>query len=71
LSREGVEEIHLRSLSILSRVGVWVEHVEALKMLRDIGAEVDLGKKIAKIPEHIVKEAVTELMVSLSICEYL
>jgi hypothetical protein len=45
--------------------------VEALKMLRDIGAEVDLGKKIAKIPEHIVKEAVTELMVSLSICEYL
>jgi len=57
LSREEVEEIHLRSLSILSRVGVWVEHVGALKMLRDIGAEVDLGKKIAKIPEHIVKEA--------------
>jgi trimethylamine--corrinoid protein Co-methyltransferase len=57
LSREEIEEIHFRSLSILSRVGVKVEHEEALKMLKDLGAEVDFDKKIAKIPEHLVKEA--------------
>jgi trimethylamine:corrinoid methyltransferase-like protein len=50
LSREEVEEIRLRSLSILSRVGVWVEHVEALKMLRDIGAEVGLRQENCQDP---------------------
>jgi trimethylamine--corrinoid protein Co-methyltransferase len=57
LSREEIEEIHARSLSVLSRVGVRVDHDGALKLLRDIGAEVDFNKKIAKIPEHLVNEA--------------
>jgi len=57
LSRDEVEEIHLRSLNILNRVGVRIEHEEVLNMLRDIGAEVDLNKKIVRIPEHIVREA--------------
>ena len=57
LSREEIAEIHWRSLEILSRVGILVEHEEALKLLKDIGAEVDFNKKIAKIPEHIVNEA--------------
>ena len=60
LSREEIEEIHVRSLSILSRVGVRVDHDGALKLLKDIGAEVDFNKKIAKIPEHIVKEALAK-----------
>ncbi|MEM4854757.1 MAG: trimethylamine methyltransferase family protein [Thermosphaera sp.] len=57
-SREELEEIHIRSLSVLRRVGVRIEHEKALKVLHEIGAEVDPGKKIAKIPEHIVKEAI-------------
>ena len=57
LSREEIEEIHARSLSILSIVGVEIFHDGALKLLRDIGAEVDFNKKIAKIPEHLVNEA--------------
>jgi len=57
LSREEIEEIHWRSFKILSKAGVKIEHEELLKLLKDIGAEVDFNKKIAKIPEHIVKEA--------------
>jgi len=57
LSKEEIEEIHIRSLSILSRVGVEVFHDGALKLLKEIGAEVDFNKKIAKIPEHLVSEA--------------
>ena len=57
LSKDEIDEIHRRSLGILSRVGIKIEHEEALKLLKDIGAEVDFNKKIAKIPEHIVNEA--------------
>jgi trimethylamine--corrinoid protein Co-methyltransferase len=57
LSKDEIEEIHARSLRILERVGILVEHEEALKLLKDIGAEVDFNKRIAKIPEHLVNEA--------------
>jgi len=57
LSKDEIEEIHWRSLRILSKVGILIEHEGALKLLHDIGAEVDFNKKIAKIPEHIVREA--------------
>jgi len=57
LSDEEILEIHWRSLSILSKVGVKVDHKEALELLRSIGAEVNLNSRVAKIPEYIVKEA--------------
>jgi trimethylamine--corrinoid protein Co-methyltransferase len=61
LNKEEIEEIHWRSLEILSKVGILVEHEEALKLLKDIGSEVDFNKKIAKIPEHIVNEALKRM----------
>jgi trimethylamine--corrinoid protein Co-methyltransferase len=60
LDKNEVPEIHWRTLSVLSRVGVKVDHAEALKLLHSIGAEVDFNRKIAKIPEHIVKEALAK-----------
>lgn len=57
LDKEEVLEIHERSLNIISRVGVKIEHEEALKLLHSIGANVDFSKRIAKIPEYIVREA--------------
>jgi trimethylamine--corrinoid protein Co-methyltransferase len=60
LSDDEILEIHWRSLSILSKVGVKVDHREALELLRDIGADVDLNSKVAKIPEYIVKEALNK-----------
>jgi len=57
LSDEEILEIHWRSLSILSKVGVKVDHKEALELLKSIGSEVNLNSRVAKIPEYIVKEA--------------
>ncbi len=65
LDRNEVVEIHWRSLNVLSRVGVKIDHVEALKMLQSIGAEVDFNKNIAKIPEYIVKEALKKAPASV------
>ncbi len=55
LDKEELLQIHYASLRILGKVGVLVEHDEALKMLKDLGAEVN-SKRIVKIPEHLVKE---------------
>ncbi|MGC8982857.1 MAG: trimethylamine methyltransferase family protein [Desulfurococcaceae archaeon] len=57
LSREELEEVHWRSLGILSRVGVKIDHAEALRLLKEAGAEVDFNSKTARIPEYLVKEA--------------
>jgi trimethylamine--corrinoid protein Co-methyltransferase len=57
LSREEVETIHSESLHVLSKVGVKVENENALKVLKEAGCEVDFAKRLVKIPEHVVKEA--------------
>jgi trimethylamine--corrinoid protein Co-methyltransferase len=57
LSREQIEQIHLASLKILEEVGVMIQSDVALKMVADAGAEVDNAKKIACIPQHLVKES--------------
>jgi trimethylamine--corrinoid protein Co-methyltransferase len=57
LDRDEVVEIHQTSIRILSRVGVKIDNVEVLNILKNGGAEVDFEKKIAKIPEHLVEEA--------------
>ena len=60
LSRDDMEAIHLASLQLLEEKGVIVKNEEALKILRKGGCEVDETKKIAKIPEHIVKECLSK-----------
>jgi trimethylamine--corrinoid protein Co-methyltransferase len=60
LSREQIEEIHLSSLKILEEVGVLIQRDSVLKMLADAGAEVDISKKIARIPQHLAKESLAK-----------
>jgi len=57
LDKDELIEIHQASLRVLSRVGVKIDNPEALKILANAGAEVDYERKIAKIPEHLVEEA--------------
>lgn len=57
LTRDEVYEIHLATLEVLERVGVKVLEERALKMLEDAGALVDVEKKIARIPEYLIEEA--------------
>lgn len=58
LSGDQLYQIHLASLQVLEDVGVKVEENEALKVLADAGAKVDLKNKIVKIPSYLVKEGV-------------
>ncbi|MEM3697280.1 MAG: trimethylamine methyltransferase family protein [Candidatus Bathyarchaeia archaeon] len=60
LSKDEIESIHLASLRLLEEVGVKIYSETALKLLRDGGAEVDSNKKLAYIPQHLVKEALTK-----------
>jgi trimethylamine--corrinoid protein Co-methyltransferase len=54
-----VERIQGTSLRILAEVGVHVPHAETLERLAGVGARVDRGNGIARLPESIVLDAVT------------
>jgi trimethylamine--corrinoid protein Co-methyltransferase len=56
LSTDEIEAMHNDSLAVLERTGVNVKNNEALRLLKDSGCEVDLAKRIARIPQHIVKD---------------
>lgn len=52
------ELVHGQSIECLQRIGVMVKSEEVLRMLGAAGAEVDLRRGVAKIPEDMVEEAV-------------
>jgi len=58
LSRNDLYRIHTATLEVLEGVGVRVEEENALKLLDESGADVNYGDKVAKIPQHLVDEAV-------------
>lgn len=57
LSTDELNVIHLASLDLLENLGVKVFSNEALKILDESGANVDYSKQTAKIPQHLVDEA--------------
>ncbi len=57
LSEEMVEQIISEGLELLMDPGVRVHNEDALALLGDAGAEVDLKSQIARIPEPIVRRA--------------
>ena len=58
LSRDEIREIHYASLEILNNTGVKVLSKKALKILDGAGADVDHEKQQAKLPHHLVEEAI-------------
>jgi len=50
--------IHVKSIECLEKLGVVVRSQSVLKMLQGAGAEVDLKRQTAKIPEKLVVDAV-------------
>ena len=44
-------------MEILERVGVKIHEINALRMIDEVGAEVNPREKTARIPEHLVREA--------------
>jgi len=57
LDKESIERIHSTSLQILEKIGIKIYSEEALNVLKDAGCQVDEKEKIAKIPSHLVEEA--------------
>jgi len=61
LSREEIERIHGKSLKILEEVGIMFGSKKGLKILEDAGCEVDWDELSAKIPSHLVENALKTL----------
>ncbi len=61
LSRELVERIIGEAADVLARVGVYVEHEEALTLLADAGATVNPAAQRAYLPEPLVMSCVGKL----------
>jgi len=61
LSKEEIEHIHLASLKILEEVGVIIQSDNALKLVADAGSDIDATRKIARIPQHLVNEALVKV----------
>ena len=53
-----LDEIHLATLEVLEKTGVFFEDVKALEILDGGGARVDRKTRIVKIPPHVVEDAV-------------
>jgi trimethylamine--corrinoid protein Co-methyltransferase len=60
LSADDIEDIINDSLTVLEKVGVNIKNDEAMRLLEDSGCEVDSDRKIAKIPQHLVKECLSK-----------
>ena len=57
-TEDELNEIHLATLEVLQTTGVFVEDPEALQRFADGGARVDFETRIAKLPPHLVEDAI-------------
>ncbi len=53
-----LDDIHLASLEVLERTGMWVEDDEALAIFADGGCRVDRESRMVRIPPHVVEDAI-------------
>jgi trimethylamine---corrinoid protein Co-methyltransferase len=63
-----LSDIHLSTLEVLQRTGVWVEDDEALDIFAGGGAEVDRAARIVRIPAHVVEEAIRCAPPTITLC---
>ena len=63
-----LDDIHLATLEVLERSGVFVEDDEALDIFKDGGCRVDRDERIVRIPPHIVEDAVASAPGSFVLC---
>jgi trimethylamine--corrinoid protein Co-methyltransferase len=52
-------------MKLLEDVGVLINNDKALKLLRENGVDVDFDRKIARIPQHLVKESLVKVPSSI------
>ena len=57
-SEAELDEIHLATLEVLERTGVFTDDPEAMDIFADGGCNVDRESGIVKIPPHVVEDAI-------------
>ncbi|MGD8506538.1 MAG: trimethylamine methyltransferase family protein [Candidatus Bathyarchaeota archaeon] len=57
MSKDDLDSIHWATLEVMENTGIKIHSQKSLKILDDSGAHVDYKKNIAKIPSHLVEEA--------------
>ena len=57
-TEDELTDIHLGTLEVLERTGVYVEDEEARAVFAGAGAEVDAGDGVVRIPPHLVEQAI-------------
>jgi trimethylamine--corrinoid protein Co-methyltransferase len=63
-----LREIHLATLEVLSRTGVFVEDAEALQIFEDGGADVDRERRVVCLPAHVVEGAIRSAPPKVVLC---
>jgi len=56
-SEDELSQMHQAALDVLWNTGMNIDSQETLALLKDGGATVDSEKKVAMIPEQLIKEA--------------
>ena len=54
ISTDEVYDIHMATLRVLEEIGVRVDDISTLELLRDAGCDIDAKARVAKIPQHLV-----------------
>jgi trimethylamine--corrinoid protein Co-methyltransferase len=68
LTDDELQDIHLGTLEVLERTGVFVEDPSALDLFADGGAQVDRSARIVRIPPHVVEEAIRSAPPKVVLC---
>jgi trimethylamine--corrinoid protein Co-methyltransferase len=63
-----LDDIHLATLEVLERTGVFVEADEALDIFSDGGCVVDRGEHVVRIPPHVVEDAIRSAPSKFVLC---
>lgn len=58
LSEDELEDIHLGTLELLEKTGIFVENNEALDLFENGGAAVNRQSKMVRIPPYLVEECI-------------
>lgn len=67
-TEDEIQDIHLSTLEVLERTGVWVELDEALDIYGDGGCVVDRETHVVRIPPHVVEDAIASAPPSVVLC---
>jgi trimethylamine--corrinoid protein Co-methyltransferase len=63
-----LDDVHLATLEILERTGVFVEDDEALDIFKDGGCRIDRETRVVKMPPHVVEDAIRSSPSRYTLC---